>query len=150
MSATNRTVERDKLLYDWQQKPWGWTKPLYLSSDFELWTAHCLAGGYSSTHWHDLKHNIIYSRDATLLITFAEPVRQTLVGPLQAIDIKAGIEHRFEVISSGRIYETYYGVCHPQDIVRRDTNGWRPPRSLEALGLSVPLPAALHPYRLDR
>ena len=35
------------------------------------------------------------------------------------------------VMQSGTFWETFWpidgGVCNVQDIVRRDTNGWRPP-----------------------
>lgn len=134
---------RRSLEYAWQQKPWGYTCPLYLSPSFEFWTAHCLAGGYSSRHWHDLKHNTIYSRDATLLVEVwygsgTVEFNRHILSPHSAISIAPGAEHRFTVLSSGRIYESYYGWCHPQDIVRRDTNGWQSPTILPS------------PYRLDR
>jgi hypothetical protein len=118
----------------WQQKPWGWTLPLCLSPTFELWSAHVLAGGFSSLHWHDLKTNRIACRDATLRIAMVidgvEGYRT--VGPGDLIDLPPGLMHRFEVLQSGRIWETYWGHCHPQDIVRVDANGWKPP------GLIVP------------
>ena len=114
----------------WISKPWGWTLCLYADDRFELWTAHVLAGGYSSLHHHDLKANRISCRDATLAVWVNDVA--TIVNPGQHIDIPAGVPHRFEVLESGRIWETYTGQCHPQDIVRRDTNGWKPPRRFVA------------------
>lgn len=114
---------------DWQQKPWGWTACLYASPQLELWTAHVLAGGYSSLHWHDAKINRIASRTAVLRCV--ENGCQIWIQPGQFHDFLAGVPHRFEVVESGLIWETYFavpgGVCNPQDIVRSDTNGWRPP-----------------------
>lgn len=113
----------------WQGKPWGWTAPLYLSREFEFWTAHVLAGGYSSRHMHDLKTNRLYSRDAVLMVTTWENDRpqEHLIGFGEIIDVPPGTWHRFEVLQSGRIFESYWGHCDTQDIVRLDANGWRPP-----------------------
>lgn len=116
---------------EWINKPWGWTANLFASPQMELWTAHVLAGGFSSSHWHDAKVNRIASRTAVLRCLDGE--RVIWIGPGQYHDFAAGVEHRFEVMQSGAMYETYWpidgGVCNPQDIVRRDTNGWRPPGS---------------------
>lgn len=114
----------------WQQKPWGWTCPLILADSFELWTAHVLAGGYSSRHWHDKKWNRLACRDAVIVVRWwdgHEGMRERVVGFGEHVDVPPGLAHRFEVIQSGRIWETYWGECNPQDIVRVDSNGWRPP-----------------------
>lgn len=119
---------------NWIQKPWGYTACLYESTTMELWTAHVLAGGYSSLHWHDLKSNRIACRDATLRISLViDGVQsQRIIGPGEHIDLPPLLIHRFEVLRSGRIWETYTGRCHPQDIVRMDTNGWKPPGRVAA------------------
>lgn len=112
----------------WLQKSWGWTRCLYEDETFEFWDAHCLAGGYSSRHWHDAKENLIYARTAVLRCTIYGATERTVwIAPRQAVTFPRGVEHRFEVMQSGTIYETYWGDCNPQDIVRRDSNGWRPP-----------------------
>lgn len=114
----------------WQSKPWGHTAPLYLARDFEFWVAHVLAGGYSSRHFHDLKTNRLTSRDAVLSITqwIDERPQETIVGFGEFIDVPAGVQHRFRVLQSGVVYESYWGPhCDPQDIVRLDCNGWAPP-----------------------
>lgn len=96
----------------------------------ELWTAHVLAGGYSSLHWHDGKINRIASRTAVLRCLVGNAY--VWITPGQYHDFDAGVEHRFEVMQSGTIWETYFAAtgkeCNPQDIVRRDTNGWKPPQ----------------------
>lgn len=116
---------------EWLQKPWGYTRCLYSNQAFEFWDAHVIAGGYSSRHFHDLKWNRLASRDAVLLVRLWDDVgeRQVIVGFGEFIDIAPGISHRFEVVQSGRLWESYWGRCDPQDIVRVDANGWRPPRA---------------------
>lgn len=115
----------------WLGKPWGFTACVLATDNLEVWMCHLLAGGYSSLHHHDAKHNRIYCRTAVLRCLDGDSV--VWIGPGQYHDFAAGVEHRFEVMQSGTAWETYWpidgGECNPQDIVRRDTNGWRPPRS---------------------
>lgn len=127
----------------WLQKPWGFTACLYHDKDFEFWDCHVLAGGFSSLHHHEAKHNRIYSRSAVLRCLDGD--REVWIAPGQYHDFIAGRWHRFEVMQSGAMYETYWpivgGVCNPQDIVRKDTNGWRPP------SIRTPSPRRLEPVR---
>ncbi len=114
---------------EWQQKQWGFTACLFQSADFEFWDCHVLAGGFSSLHVHEAKHNRICARTAVLKCI--DGGKTIWIAPGQYHDFAAGQWHRFEVMQSGTMWETYWpipgGVCNPQDIVRRDTNGWRPP-----------------------
>jgi hypothetical protein len=118
----------------WLQKPWGYTACLLANSAFELWTGHVLAGGYSSRHWHDKKWNRIASRTAVLRCTIyhgdGDTEQAIWIAPGEFYDFAPGVEHRFEVMQSGLIWETYWGQCEPGDIVRRDANGWMPPRDV--------------------
>lgn len=114
---------------DWLQKPWGYTACLVAQPDLEFWACHVLAGGFSSLHHHEAKHNRIYSR--TAFLRCLDENREVIIEPGQYHDFLAHRWHRFEVLQSGTMYETYWpitgGVCNVQDIVRRDTNGWKPP-----------------------
>lgn len=115
----------------WLQKPWGYTNCLIKQPDFEFWDCHVLAGGFSSLHQHEAKQNRIYSRTAVLRCLDGD--KTIWITPGRYHDFLAGQWHRFEVMQSGTAWETYWpidgGACNPQDIVRRDTNGWKPPRS---------------------
>jgi len=117
---------------DWLQKSWGYTACILGSDNLEVWMCHMLAGGYSSCHSHTHKNNRIYSRTAVLRCQDGDNV--VWIGPGQYHDFAAGQWHRFEVMQSGSVWETYWpiegGTCNPQDIVRRDTNGWSPPTSI--------------------
>ena len=117
---------------EWLQKPWGYTACVLASPTLEVWQCYMLAGGYSSLHHHDGKHNRIYSRAAALRCLDGDQV--VWIGPGHYHDFAAGGVHRFEVMQSGSVWEAYWpiegGACNTQDIVRRDTNGWKPPFSL--------------------
>lgn len=109
---------------NWIQKPWGWTACLVSDPDREFWMCYVLAGGFSSMHWHRSKHNRIYSRSAKLRVTIGTEF--VTLDPGEHVDIPAGVPHRFEVLSSGSVWESYWGKCGTEDIVRLDSNGWGP------------------------
>lgn len=112
---------------NWIQKPWGYTACQFEGEHFEFWQCYVIAGGFSSLHRHASKHNRIYCRTATLQIDLPDmPQRMVIVHPGKLIDIEPGIRHRFRVLKSGSAWESYWGDCHPSDIIRNDQNGWSP------------------------
>lgn len=109
----------------WTPKPWGETACVMADADFEFWLCRVLAGGYSSLHHHERKWNRISSRSAVVRIT--EEGFDRIIGPGEFVDIPPRVQHRFEVIEPGSMWETYWGDCDLSDIVRVDQNGRRMP-----------------------
>lgn len=114
----------------WQQKPWGWTACQFAGERFQFHQCHVLAGGFSSLHRHSGMWNRIYCRDAIVEIDLPDmPQRMIRVNPGKIADIGPGTWHRFRVIKSGSLWESYWGDCDLSDIERKDCNGWSPPHS---------------------
>jgi len=99
-------------------KPWGKTRLLHLSAVTEVWHASIKAGGRSSWHRHERKHNAFHVVSGELRV-HAEPDSCYHAQAGQSVVILAGRRHQFEAISDVELIETYWiDSVDPADIIR--------------------------------
>jgi len=108
---------------DWQGKFWGRTRCV---CDTDLYSQHELelkAGGYCSIHYHESRANRFFIHSGRIaVVTFhAWAIDRKILTSGNALDVRAGVVHQFQVLEDGEMVEEYYpdgGPVRNDDIVR--------------------------------
>lgn len=94
-----------------EQKPWGKCTHLFQSHDSQIDLCDIEAGGYSSIHLHNAKHNRFIVTSGFLAVdVFDENNKLADTFLLRAgmeWNIPAGMRHQFRALSETRLVEVY-------------------------------------------
>lgn len=94
---------------NWQEKAWGWTRPITESSERSLHELRVEEGGYCSIHIHEYRTNIFYVQDGKISVAWLNQGRwsERFLTPSKKLEIPAGVPHLFKVWESGSVFEEY-------------------------------------------
>lgn len=111
---------------------WGTSKHLVVTERFDVAYAVGEAGGASSMHVHNAKHNVFLCLTGVVEIRGPEDDVLALLHPHEAYTAPAGLHHRMVFVTDATLYEFYYpvddnggGTIDLADIHRID-GGWSP------------------------
>lgn len=121
------------------KKAWGLNYAIFNNANFELHHASIVAGGYSSCHCHQNKHNLFYVITGELYIHFYGSEKDAQENKIaHSLKISVGeslivppkVWHKFYAPENGfgvDLVETYWNSeVNPEDIVRKDVGGVYP------------------------
>lgn len=128
--------ELSKWPTEWEKKEWGKVNHSFLSDQFAVSRLEVVAGTRCSRHTHKKRANLFFVFSGCLLIQEWSPHNMemsfdTQLPPGGVHIVHSGILHRFCVIESGKVLETYWsddieGVVSLDDIDRLDEGGiWK-------------------------
>jgi len=110
---------------------WGTSRHIVVTEKFDLAIAHGHAGGASSMHTHQRKHNTFLVLTGEVEIVGADGDSLAVLRPHESYTAKVGVPHRMVFITDATLYEFYYpvddngGTIDLGDIQRLD-RGWKP------------------------
>lgn len=117
--------------HGWEQKCWGLTRCIFANEHHSLHELMVVAGFQCSKHRHRERANSFYVDSGRIQVALFNSsglhFKTHSLGPGQTLEVPSGLTHRFKVIESGRVFETYWpdrgGVVRLDDIERFDTGG---------------------------
>ncbi len=112
--------------------PWGTSKHLVVTERFDVAYAEGKAGGASSMHVHDHKHNVFVCLTGIVEIRGVDEAVLAELRPRESYTAPAGLYHRMVFVTDATLYEFYCpvddnggGTIDLADIHRID-GGWTP------------------------
>ena len=118
--------------HGWQTKCWGLTRLIFHNDHHSLHELMVVAGFQCSKHRHADRANSFYVDSGSLqILTYedASPKHAEFhhVSAGERFEVPSGVWHRFQVLESGRVFETYWpdrgGIVRLDDIEREDVGG---------------------------
>lgn len=111
---------------EWEKKCWGLTRCISHNDHHSAHELRTLAGWQCSLHRHQQRANSFFVDSGVIEVRlFGDDRRDGVgyrVGPGKTFDVPSGVWHRFAVIESGTVFETYWpdrgGVVLLDDIER--------------------------------
>lgn len=106
-------------------KVWGWTKPVFQSETCEVQHLKARKGWACSDHEHLGKHNLFYVLRGRLKVVTEKDglADETVLGPGEMTEVRAGCRHRFEALTACELIELYWVALDPDDIRRYSQGG---------------------------
>ena len=106
-------------------KVWGWTKPIFQSETTEVQHLTVKKGWKCSNHDHLFKHNLFYVLHGKMKVVTTKDglTDETVLGPGESTEIRAGQVHRFEALTACELIELYWVSLDPDDIRRASQGG---------------------------
>jgi mannose-6-phosphate isomerase-like protein (cupin superfamily) len=114
-------------------KVWGWTQTVALSDTLHVAYASINEGGYSSKHYHENNYNRFYVISGKLRIDIYRNNKEEFVDLVagETVDVEPAVWHRMTALEPVRVIEIYWPTndqpINPEDIVREDNGGLKPP-----------------------
>lgn len=119
----------------YESKVWGKTCCIFHQPTCSVHRLEAQAGGFCSRHYHQYRANRFYVESGKIAVNVwrdeqPEPARRE-VWRGEVFDVPSMVQHQFEVLESGTIWEIYWpdrgGVVDLSDIVRIDEGGMSQP-----------------------
>lgn len=106
-------------------KVWGKTEEVFKNASLEF---HRIAfkGGYQcSEHRHQTKSNGFFVESGKMMVRCwnGDLIDETILGPGDFTQVKAGVYHQFVGLEDGIAFELYWAEFSHDDIERRTTGG---------------------------
>ncbi len=107
-------------------KAWGETRMLFSNHAMEMHRIDARAGGFSSVHLHQHKHNGFYVERGELLVKVWQPsgtLDETRLAPGDTMSVPPGVKHQFVALTDAVAFEAYWPAALGEDIVRSSVGG---------------------------
>jgi len=115
---------------EWEEKVWGRVCHIFESENAAVSHLEVKAGYRCSRHYHQHRANMFYVQEGKIVVEVWNGWTRTMADlvPGYMLVVPSKIEHRFNVVESGKLIEVYWpdqegGKCEFDDIVRLESGG---------------------------